>query len=350
MSDLFRLMDALINRSCEGIRVIEDLVRFSANNRELSAQLRACRHRLRVIFRPYESKLIRARSIVSDVGVKTSALSKSDVREKPGDIIPANFRRAQEATRSLEEAAKAASLYAEAKQCELIRFELYALHQQVDAIFVPAFPVGLYAITDEKFSNGRDAIFQAKELARAGVPILQYREKYKGKRYKLEQAREIRKITADAGVLFIVNDDVDIALAVEADGIHIGQDDMPADEVRKLVGPRMMIGLSTHNGEQLREASRLPVDYIGVGPIYSTETKVNVCDPVGLSYLDEAVAADLLPLVAIGGIKEHNIKAVLNTGAKTVCLVTEIIGAENIRQRAMDLASVIYSGNQSNNK
>ena len=330
MDNLYRVLDANLNRAVEGIRVIEDLVRFGSNNREISSRLRELRQQLRESFRPYQTMLLGSRESRGDVGQKTSSESTVDKRKSPRDIIDANFRRAQEAIRSIEESAKALNHYSEAKKSETIRFELYTLHQTVLTLFKHSLPDGIYGITDEKFSNGRDVLSQTREMCEAGIKIIQFREKKKCKREKLLIAKEMRKITSKQGVKLIINDDIDIALSVNADGIHIGQDDIDPIEARKIVGPNMMIGLSTHNEKQLLQACELPVDYIGVGPIFSTQTKENVCDAVGLEYLEIAVQKATLGFVAIGGIKEGNIDSVLELGAKSVCLVSEIVGAENI--------------------
>jgi thiamine-phosphate pyrophosphorylase len=120
-------------------------------------------------------------------------------------------------------------------------------------------------------------------------------------------------------------------MMVGADGVHVGQDDLPPEKIRELVGQNMIIGLSTHSPEQAQKAAALGVvDYIGVGPIYATKTKKDVCQPVGLSYLDYVVKNIDLPFVAIGGIKEHNIKQVRQSGAKIICLVTDIVAAADI--------------------
>lgn len=196
----------------------------------------------------------------------------------------------------------------------------------------PAFPHGIYGITAEKFSNGRSNLEVAREMIRGGIKILQYREKrpYKSRGQMLEECRALRALTREAGVLFIINDYPDIALLVDADGVHVGQDDFPVSEVRRLIGEDKLIGLSTHGPEQAEAALEAGADYIGVGPIYSTQTKEDVCAPVGLGYLDHVVKHSPLPFVAIGGIKEHNMGEVLAHGAKTICLVTEIVGAEDI--------------------
>jgi len=192
---------------------------------------------------------------------------------------------------------------------------------------------GIYGITGEEFSRGRSNIEVVREMIAAGVRIIQYREKEMKARRKFEECRAIRKLTEEAGVTFIINDDVDLALLVKADGIHLGQDDLPLTEVRKLVGENMILGLSTHSPAQAEEAMAIGADYIGVGPIYETFTKKDVCAPVGLTYLDYVVENSSLPFVAIGGIKEHNIAEVAAHGAKLICAVTEILGADDIREK-----------------
>ncbi len=199
-------------------------------------------------------------------------------------------------------------------------------------------PNGLYAITCEKRSKGRKNLEVVKQMLEAGVEVLQYREKEnKTIREKYLECKEIRKMTEDYGVIFIVNDDIDIAMCVDADGVHVGQDDLPVSEVRRLVGKDKIIGLSTHNQEQAREAIASGVNYIGVGPIFYTDTKENVCSPVGLSYLEYVVNNINIPFVAIGGIKEHNIDEVLLRGAKLVALVTEITEALDIKNKIKSL-------------
>lgn len=189
---------------------------------------------------------------------------------------------------------------------------------------------GLYCITAEEHSQGRTNTDVAAQMLDAGVRILQYREKDKPGLDRFNECVILREMTKRHQALFIVNDDAALALAVEADGVHIGQDDMPIEAVRRICGKDMLIGLSTHSPQQADDAVSRGADYIGVGPIYRTFTKKNVCDPVGLEYLDYAVKNVTIPFVAIGGIKEHNIDEVIAHGAKTVCLVTEITGAEDI--------------------
>jgi len=190
----------------------------------------------------------------------------------------------------------------------------------------------IYGITGEEHSLGRDNITVVKAMIDAGITLIQYREKEKTMLERYRQCETLRKLTRDAGVTFIVNDHVGLAIAMEADGIHVGQDDLPVSVVRQLVGESMIIGLSTHSPAQAAAADA-GADYIGVGPIFTTQTKKNVCDAVGLSYLDHVVASQTKPFVAIGGIKEYNIAEVRAHGAETIALVTEIVGADNILKR-----------------
>lgn len=196
----------------------------------------------------------------------------------------------------------------------------------------PVFPAGLYGITAEKFSLGRNNIDVVRAMIASGISIIQYREKRPEKSFALmlEECRAIRQLTKEAGVLFIINDYPDIAQLVDADGVHVGQDDFPVADVRRLIGENKLIGLSTHSPEQELAARSSGADYIGVGPIYATATKDDVCAPVGLDYLDYVAKNSPLPFVAIGGIKEHNLPEVRQHGARTFALVTEIVSSPDI--------------------
>jgi len=204
-------------------------------------------------------------------------------------------------------------------------------------------PAGIYGITAEKFSGGRNNIQVVRQMIEGGIKIIQYREKRPAKSYRtiLEECRQIRALTRAAGVTFIVNDYVDVALLVDADGVHVGQDDLPVSEVKRLLGKEKIVGLSTHSPEQAKEAVAAGADYIGVGPIFATRTKDDVCAPVGFAYLDWVLKNISLPFVAIGGIKLNNIDQIARRKVKTICLVTEIVGAPDIAARLEELDSVL---------
>jgi thiamine-phosphate pyrophosphorylase len=194
------------------------------------------------------------------------------------------------------------------------------------------FPItDLYCLTASEYSRSRTNSDVVRQMLEAGIKIIQYREKDFSMRQKYQECLIIRRLCDQYDACFIVNDDVHLALAAGADGVHVGQDDLPVEKVRQIVGKDMIIGLSTHSPEQAdRAASSGMVDYIGVGPLFATSTKKGVCAPVGLDYLDYVVKHHHIPFVAIGGVKWHNIASVVEHGAKCVALVTEIVGAENI--------------------
>ena len=148
-------------------------------------------------------------------------------------------------------------------------------------------------------------------------------------------------MTRERGAAFIVNDDIDLAMLVGADGVHVGQEDLPVQAVRTLVGEGMAIGLSTHAPHEARAAMAAGADYIGVGPIFATRTKEDVCAPVGLEYLEFVVREIDLPFVAIGGIKESNLAEVARRGARCTALVTEITQAPDIGARIDALRRVL---------
>lgn len=185
-------------------------------------------------------------------------------------------------------------------------------------------PKGLYGITGEKFANGKSNYQCVKEMIDGGIKIIQYREKEKSMKEMVKEARAIRELCKENGVLFIVNDHVDLALLVDADGVHVGQNDMEPKDVRALIGDDKIIGLSTHSPEQGEKAyHNEDVDYIGVGPIFPTTTKDTA--PVGLEYLDYVLNNINMPFVAIGGIKISNIDKIISRNAHCICMVSEVV-------------------------
>jgi thiamine-phosphate pyrophosphorylase len=206
-------------------------------------------------------------------------------------------------------------------------------------------PKGLYAITAQNLSNGRDNITVVKEMFDGGIKILQYREKQKSKLEKYKECEIIKNLTQNYGVFFIINDDIDIAVSLSCDGIHIGQDDLPILKAREIVGSDMIIGLSTHCPSQAQEALKNGADYIGVGPIFKTFTKVGVVEPVGFEYLDYCVKNIPITKVAIGGINLSNFESIAKYRCENICMVSEITGAKNIKETIKQAQKIldIYS-------
>ena len=350
MDKAFRIIDANINRACEGLRVIEDWFRFSQEDADLTARLKHLRHSIRNSLRQFDDEFIRHRLMENDVGLSIS--QNEDAGEKK-DIITANFKRAQEALRVIEENLQQLGYSQSAKQFEQYRFNLYALEKAVQNAAIKKrkqdmLATDIYGITASEFSNGRPNVDVVKAMIDAGVRIIQYRAKEKSMKEKFSECEKIRELTQKAGVCLIVNDHADLALLVGADGVHLGQDDLPPEKVRKLVGAEMIIGLSTHSPQQAGEAVAKGVDYIGVGPLFTTYTKKDVCPPVGLAYLQYVAKNIPLPFVAIGGIKEDNLAQVIRHGASCVAMVTEIVGAEDIGKKIKTLRKIINEEKERN--
>lgn len=206
------------------------------------------------------------------------------------------------------------------------------------------FNYGLYPVITEAFCKGRSSLEVLKAVAAGGARIVQLREKigegasYPTRRAVYELAKEYRKITADNNMILIINDFVDIALAVGADGVHLGQDDLPCAACRK-IAPDLLIGVSTHSDEEIRRAEKDGASYINIGPIYATQTKVLGMKPLGLSYLKEARTS--LHFSVMGGIKKDKIPELTACGAKNIAMVTEVTMADDIEEQVRTLNNLI---------
>ncbi len=338
MNKLYRIIDANINRASEGLRVMEDLSRFYYDDAVVSEKLKKIRHGIRKNIKDHVDECIGARDSEKDIGLDISRQLKIDDKTSIDELTAANFKRVQEALRVIEENLKVLGKYEISKIYEDFRFDSYQLEKEFYkaaciSLKKSKLDTDLYCLTAEEYSNGKSNIQVVRSMIKAGIKVIQYREKDKKLLQKYNECIEIRKLTKEAGVTFIINDDVDIAMLVKADGVHIGQDDLPPQKVRELVGNDMIIGLSTHSPQQAQEALKNGIDYIGVGPIFRTFTKKDVCEPVGLEYLEYVVKNIDIPFVAIGGIKEDNVYEVKKRGAKCIAMVTEIVGADNIEEK-----------------
>ena len=201
-------------------------------------------------------------------------------------------------------------------------------------------PYTLYLVTDDQ--QDIDMLCHVvAEAIKGGVTMVQIREKHGDVRAFIERSLAIKKVLKDSGVPLIINDRVDVALAVQADGVHLGQSDMPANLARQLIGPDMILGLSVENETQLREAQDLPVDYLGISAIFSTPTKTNIIKEWGIDGLTKAVKESKLPLVAIGGINETNIKKVADTQVDGIALVSAICHATSPKQASEGLLELM---------
>ena len=190
-------------------------------------------------------------------------------------------------------------------------------------------PSGLYLITDQYIVKGLSHIQIAEKALLGGVKFIQYREKQLSKRESYKIALQLKEITKKFNATLIINDDIDIAMAVDADGVHLGQEDFPVQAARKILGDDKIIGLSTHSFKDAEEAQGSGADYIAIGPIFRSTTK-DVREPLGADIIKEIRKISRLPVIAIGGINENNIEDIMKTGADGAAVISAIIAKEDI--------------------
>lgn len=198
----------------------------------------------------------------------------------------------------------------------------------------------LYMVTDQALTRGRPLADVVAAAVQGGVTCVQLREKQLGTREFLAQALILKALLAPLGIPLVINDRIDIALACGADGVHLGQNDLPADEARKLLPPGVFIGWSVESMDDVQQSAALPVDYLGVSPIFSTPTKTDTKDPWGLEGLAVVRAATRLPLVAIGGIHTGNARDVLRAGADGLAVVSALCAADDPQAAAAALRAL----------
>lgn len=198
----------------------------------------------------------------------------------------------------------------------------------------------LYVVTDAGLSRGRShrAVIEAAIVG--GATVVQYREKHASTRQMIVEVQELRELTRRAGVPLIVNDRVDVALAVDADGVHVGQDDMPVALARQLIGNKLL-GVSAHSLSEALQAVRDGADYLGVGPIFATTTKPDAASPIGLDGLRAIRQHVSIPIVAIGGINQANAADVMRAGADGVAVVSAVVSADDVTAAARQLRALV---------
>jgi thiamine-phosphate pyrophosphorylase len=183
----------------------------------------------------------------------------------------------------------------------------------------------LYPILDPAcFSDAAEMFAAAEDLAAAGVTLLQYRDKSGNARRMLDNARELKQ-RLGATVKLIMDDRADLCLAAQYDGLHVGQDDLPAESARRIIGPARWLGVSTHNTEQLAEAEKTSADYLAIGPIFATSSKADTDPVVGLEGIRRAKELTSKPMVAIGGITRANARSVIEAGADAVAVISDLL-------------------------
>lgn len=331
--DALRILDAAANRAREGLRVVEDYTRFVLNDAYLSRLLKEIRHELAAALRPLGSDTWHAlRDTPGDVGTSISTSSESQ-RDSGTDVVRASLKRLCEALRSLEEYGKPIDIPA-AIAIEGLRYRCYTVEKAILTTMTARTRLAdsrLYLlVTAALCRTGFENVIRGG-LA-GGVDVVQLREKNWNRELRA-MAEDARRWTREAGALLIINDRADIAVTIDADGVHVGQDDLPVREARRLVGPRRLIGVSTHCIEQARQAVLDGADYLGVGPVFPSQTK-QFENFAGLDYVRAVAPETSLPWFAIGGITPETMGRVMEAGAERIAVSSAICAAADPRAAA----------------
>lgn len=339
--DAARIVDAGANRAREALRVLEDYCRFVLDDAFLTGELKRLRHDLAAALSALPSQLLlESRDTLRDVGTGLST-PREHQRLSLREVVEANCKRLQEALRSLEEYGK---LHGSdlGRSLEQLRYRGYTLERALllgsttrqrlaeARLYVLVSGAGCSAALD----------WTIAEAVAGGASVIQLREKDLSDRELLERARQVRRWTRQAGVLFIVNDRPDIARLVEADGVHVGQDDLPVREVRRIVGPDALIGVSTHDLQQVRQAILDGASYLGVGPTFPSGTK-QFSDFPGLAFVREVTAETTLPAFVLGGVSLATIDRAVAAGARRVAVGQAICQADDPRAIAQALRQAV---------
>jgi thiamine-phosphate pyrophosphorylase len=335
--DLGRVLDASANRASEGLRVVEDYVRFVLDDPALTRRIKEARHRLGVAIRGLDlAALLGARDTRGDVGTHIMTVTER-ARENPRAVLTANFKRTAEALRTLEEYGKLIDPWL-AGRFEVLRYDVYTLekltltavgsYRALGAARLMVLVGGLPTLGDLTWIVG--------EALAGGADVIQLREKGLADREWLRRAREVRILTVQARARLIVNDRPDLARLASADGVHLGQEDVAPRDARRIAGPSALIGISTHTPQHLDEAVLAGASYLGVGPVFSSATK-DFADLAGPAFVRHAAETTTLPWFAIGGITAENVDQVLEAGATRIAVSAAVVRAEQPREAAAAL-------------
>lgn len=335
--DTLRILDAAANRAREGLRVLEDFVRFVLDDAHLSSRLKNWRHRLSHALRGIAThQLLAARETEQDVGTGIRTLTELS-RESITAVVQANFKRVEEASRTLEEFGKILSPDL-GHQIGQLRYEIYTLEKAVlQTHFSRQRFAGrnLYLLVSEDLCHHGSGP-AVRGALQGGAGIVQLREKHVGDRELLARARRVREWATEAGAIFIMNDRPDLAVLAGADGVHVGQEELSVKDARRIVGPDKLVGVSTHTIEQARQAVLDGADYIGMGPVFPTSTK-QFAAYAGLDFVRQVSAEIELPAYAIGGINLSNVDQVVQAGATRIAVSGVLCGAADPRDMAEQL-------------
>ena len=333
-----RILDANLNRGREALRLAEDYARFALDDEALCGELKAVRHAWSAAT-PADLPL--HRDATGDVGTAVTTPAES-ARAGLGHAVVAAGKRFAEAARVVEELLKI-DAPADAAAVEACRYRFYDVERRLLLSLRPRerfAGVRVYVLITESACRG-DWLWTAERAVEGGADALQLREPGLPAGEVLRRAHKLRALCRDRGRLLVVNDRPDVALLARADGVHVGQEDLPADLARRVVGDRGVVGVSTHGVAHLRRAARDGADYAGVGPVFPSATKPRDILP-GLDYARAAASLGLLPTVAIAGITPANAAEVWSTGVTAVAATTSVTAAADPAAAARSLRRVSH--------
>jgi thiamine-phosphate pyrophosphorylase len=338
---IFRIVDAALNRAGEGLRVVEDYVRFIADDPFLTGQFKQLRHDLAAAAALLNvADRHAARETLKDIGTDISTGSEKH-RGGRWDVCAASLKRTEQSLRSLEEYGKLVDADF-AGQCESLRYRVYTLEKAIDigrASRERLAQANLCVLLDG--CDSTEAFQQTvAQLVQAGVGMVQLRDKQLEDRDLVDRGRILRRLTRSTETLAIINDRADVAAAVQADGVHLGQEDLNVKDARAIVGTRTLIGVSTHNIEQARTAVLDGANYLGAGPTFPSQTKV-FDDFAGLGFLREIAAEIRLPTFAIGGINVQNVSEVIAVRVERIAVGNAVTGAKAPGSAARELLCML---------
>ncbi|MFW6125983.1 MAG: thiamine phosphate synthase [Chloroflexota bacterium] len=343
---LLRTLDANLNRASEGLRVLEDIARFVLADEELSGSLRTARHELLKPTGGLRDRLLSGRNAESDVGARPTPVAGDLSRTDTQALVTANARRVQQSLRVISELASLPELRStlDPSPFDRLRFTLYTAEKRLTSVLsrreAASHIRDLYVILDTEALAGRDVAEAAHQAITGGARVLQLRDKVSSTREVLDRARSVRSVTREAGALFLVNDRLDVALAIDADGLHVGQDDLPVAVARGIVPVGKMVGTSARTPDQALHACQEGADYVAVGSVFPTTGKRGAA-VVGLSRVAEVRKAIACPLVAIGGIDATNVAQAIQAGADSVAVMGAVLSGQDIAAATRRMVNAI---------
>jgi len=344
----FRIIDANLNRIGEGLRLLEELARMILNDVNLTQQLKTMRHQILETDQRFNQRLLQARDSEGDVGINLEAPPKKE-RELTS-ILVANSRRVQESLRTIEELAKIPQTKLDTEKFKKARFDLYTIERNLLSRLLRQDKIprlsGLYVIVDTQALLKRRHIDVARAAIAGGARVIQLRDKTSTKKELLPVAEQLKELCAEHDVLFIINDHLDLLLAVDADGLHLGQDDLPIKTTRRLLPVDKILGISTRTVDGAVAAQAEGADYIAVGAMYPTPSK-QAAQVVGVERLKQVRKTVTLPLVAIGGINKENAAAVMAAGADSIAVIRAVVQAEAPEKAAREIVNIIEASKTS---